>query len=154
MTIGRLKLQAETPSTAFFGNGDVLKAARRLAERHGLQVSGRPFCGKGCRGSGNICLESGDSAEAKDAQWRQLTTEFARADTALVCHMWNHYCMFYACREWAERGEDGSVTVVRQVLSAKPGQRPTRWFDWADLRKMMLGWVGYKILAFKIEKAA
>ena len=44
--------------------------------------------------------------------------------------------------------------TATQVLSAKPGQRPTRWFDWADLRKMMLGWVGYKILAFKIEKAA
>ena len=39
---------------------------------------------------------------------------------------------------------------VREILTAKPGQRPSKWMEWEDLRKMMLGWVGYKMMALKI----
>ena len=46
---------------------------------------------------------------------------------------------------------DGAPKLVRQVLSAKPGQRPSRWMQWEDLRKQMLGWAGYKVLAVKLE---
>ena len=38
---------------------------------------------------------------------------------------------------------------MRELLSAKPGQRPTKWFQWSELRKIMIGWAGYKILAFR-----
>ena len=34
---------------------------------------------------------------------------------------------------------------------AKPGQRPSKWLAWEDLRKMMLGWVGYKMMALKMS---
>ena len=79
--------------------------------------------------------------------------------------------MIYATREWAEpkkpvaggnaestemdgalaEARDGAPKLVRQVLSAKPGQRPSRWMQWEDLRKQMLGWAGYKVLAVKLE---
>ena len=63
--------------------------------------------------------------------------------------------MFYALREWSEpAAEEGSGRMrrVRQVLSAKPGQRPSKWLEWDDLRKQMLGWAGYKLMALKIHQ--
>ena len=149
----------------------VLKAVRKTGESLGMSVSGRNFIGKGLKGKNCVSLEASDSAEAQEAQWRSLVSELARADTALLMHMTNHYCMIYATREWAEMaapsaGGAGKAETelrgalaesreapkrVRQVLSSKPGQRPSRWFDWDDLRKQMLGWAGYKVLAVKLE---
>ena len=169
--IGQLKLRAENPSTAFFGNGDVLKCVRKLSEHLGIQVVGRNYCGKGLKGAKSINLDANDSLEKQEEQWRSLVSEFARSDTALLMHMTNHYCMIYATREWAEpaapeaggtigtseangalaEARVGTSKRVRQVLSAKPGQRPSRWLEWEDLRKQMLGWAGYKVLALKIE---
>lgn len=170
--IGQLKLRAEHPSTAFFGNGDVLKAVRKMGESLGVSVSGRNFIGKGLKGKNCINLDAADTADVQEAQWRALVSELARSDTALLMHMTNHYCMIYATREWAERpapvaggagststelrgglaeARDGAPKPVRQVLSSKPGQRPSRWLDWHDLRKQMLGWAGYKVLAVKLE---
>jgi hypothetical protein len=154
--MGILKLQLPTPSSAFFGNGDVLKACRLLSEKHDVRISGRPFCGKGVRAgpsSSAINLDAADSADTKETQWRALVAEFSKTDSILLMHLTNHYCMFYAVREWVEKGTDGEVRQVRQVLSAKPGQRPSKWFEWDDLRKMMLSWTGYKVLALKIEQS-
>ena len=49
--IGQLKLRSEHPSTAFFGNGDVLKAVRRMSDKLGLNVVGKTFCGKDVHGA-------------------------------------------------------------------------------------------------------
>ena len=91
--IGLLKLRGKNPSTAFFGNGDVLKTVRKLSEKLGVQVVGRNYCGKGLRGSSTINLTANDSAETQESQWRTLVAEFARSDTALLMHMTNHVCM-------------------------------------------------------------
>lgn len=81
--------------------------------------------------------------------------------------------MIYATREWAEpatplaggeagdseasgalaEARNGAPKRVRQVLSSKPGQRPSKWLNWDDLRKQMTGWAGYKMLALKLEAA-
>lgn len=37
--------------------------------------------------------------------------------------------------------------MVRQVLTAKRGQRPTVWVDFHELREVLLGWDGYKIMS-------
>jgi hypothetical protein len=184
--IGQLKLRAEHPSTAFFGNGDVLKAVRRLSDTLGVNIVGRNFCGRDVRGASNLPLKRDESEEAQEAQWRQLVAEFMRSDTALILHMSNHYCMVYGAREWVEPetasstpssteasnpasalekmlerrmqpaaaeepAKHAGVKRVRQLLSAKPGQRPSKWLDWDDLRKTMLGWAGYKVLALRLE---
>lgn len=49
----------------------------------------------------------------------------------------------------------GSVATARwkrQILTARRGQRPTAWMDFEDVRKILLGWEGYKIMAVEIGK--
>ena len=36
--------------------------------------------------------------------------------------------------------------LVRQILTARKGQRPSSWLDFAEVRDVMLGWDGYKIM--------
>ena len=38
---------------------------------------------------------------------------------------------------------------MRQLLTAKPGQKPARWFGWGELRSMFLKWPGYKIIVLR-----
>lgn len=67
-----------------------------------------------------------------------------RPNEAVVFHLKNHYALVFACREWVQQG-DGQC--VRQLLTARKGQRPTAWMDFAEAREVMLGWEGYKMIA-------
>jgi hypothetical protein len=35
---------------------------------------------------------------------------------------------------------------VRQILTSRRGQRPSAWMDFSEVREVMLGWDGYKIM--------
>lgn len=35
---------------------------------------------------------------------------------------------------------------MRQILTARKGQRPSAWLDFGEVREVMLGWDGYKIM--------
>lgn len=84
----------------------------------------------------------------------------------LLFHLTNHYALIFAMREWEEPATDSSpatsgeasapqatagVVVRRQVLTARRAQRPTAWIDFDEMRAVMLGWTGYKIMALKKE---
>ena len=49
--------------------------------------------------------------------------------------------------EGTPRVSVGGVRVVREVLTARKGQRPSAWIDFEEARKTMLRWNGYKMLA-------
>jgi hypothetical protein len=67
-----------------------------------------------------------------------------RPNEVLLFHLKNHYALVFACREWVD---SGTGECVRQLLSARKGQRPTAWLDFAEAREVMLGWDGYKMVA-------
>jgi hypothetical protein len=50
-------------------------------------------------------------------------------------------------REW-RHGAKGFR--VREILTAKPGQRPGRWVNWHEMRKWLVGWHGYCIFKFEL----
>lgn len=67
-----------------------------------------------------------------------------RSNEVLLFHLKNHYALIFAVREWVD---DRTGQCVRQVLTARKGQRPTAWLDFSEVREVMLGWDGYKIIA-------
>ena len=38
------------------------------------------------------------------------------------------------------------IRIVRQVLTARKGQRPSAWIDFEELRSILCGWEGYKLM--------
>ena len=147
---GYKRLCAERPSTAAIGNWGILLAVRRMADMHsqpclGDNVTCKLFMGKQV-GKSKLpvpCSRKDDVKEIEQ-QWGTLRSYFARSDTVLLYHLKNHYALIFALREWTE---PGSETPVRQLLTARRGQRPTTWIDFADVRETVIGWLGYKIMA-------
>ncbi len=46
-----------------------------------------------------------------------------------------------------QRREKDGTTVIRDVLTARKGQRPGAWIDFKEVRELMLKWSGHKIIA-------
>jgi len=65
-----------------------------------------------------------DADEQVDAQWKALCAAVARADTALVMHMPDHYSLVHAVRQW---------TVENRARRAVPA-RPARSHRWDSVR--------------------
>ena len=61
---------------------------------------------------------------------------------AIIFHLRNHYAIVFAMREFEEEGG----AVVRELLCARRGQRPTAWVPWTEARETMIGWAGYKMM--------
>ena len=80
-------------------------------------------------------------------QWRRLWAAFGDGDAVLLSHYFNHYALIYALREW-RHAQTG--VLHRELLTAKPAQRPCRWLAWPELRKWLLQWQGYSVLRFEI----
>lgn len=171
---GLAKLTSDRPSTAAIGNWGILDVTQRLSEAHGLgsQVTARLFMGrkKTAKSKLDVPLSRKDGPEEVRAQWEALRYRrsscissvqcyshyqtlllpclsrscLMRPNEALLFHLKNHYALVFACREWVDAG---SGEAVRQLLTARRGQRPTAWMDFAEAREVMLGWDGYKMMA-------
>jgi len=148
---GLKRLSAERPSTAAIGNWGILQGVARLADTHsspgvGTGVSCKLFMGKKPIGKAKlpVSLSRKDGDGDIDQQWASLRGGFARPDTVLLFHLKNHYALIFALREWVDAK---TGICVRQMLTARKGQRPTAWIDFFEARETVLGWVGYKIMA-------
>uniref|UniRef100_A0A7S3FG58 Uncharacterized protein n=1 Tax=Haptolina ericina TaxID=156174 RepID=A0A7S3FG58_9EUKA len=162
---GLEKLNREKPSTGFFGNGDVVEGMRMLSDGFdSAACTIAPFMGRlkpsGPSAAEFVKLSPTDDEATRGAQWTALRARFSQPGCALIFHLTNHYALLFALREWHEPlpvgeasvGSGGSggapcVRVVRQVLSTRRGQRPSVWIDFDEMRRTMLKWNGYRVLA-------
>ena len=151
---GLKKLQQERPSTAAIGNWAILLGFQRMAEfaELGSRVSARLFMGKkkSVKQKLEVPLSIRDNEELIQSQWDSLKTKFSNPDTVLLFHLKNHYALIFAFREWVAPNEPSRI--VRQILTARKGQRPTVWIDFSEARETMLGWEGYKIIAINKDR--
>ena len=119
-----------------------------------------------------IPVRRGDDAAAVEAAWAALKVAFEKPHTSLLLHQKNHYSLIFALREWTEEdtppppaaeaesaGEDCAAAAapprrVRQLLTARKGQRPSAWVDWSETHRYIAGWSGYAILAISADAGA
>jgi len=137
----------KAPSTAPIGSWGIHAAVKALSAEWGLLHGDLQSATlMSCKGSAGVCnLTAGDSEALIEEQWAKLREEFSQRDTVLLFHLTNHYALIFAIREWI----DPSGAAIRQMLTARRGQRPTVWLDWAEARKIIIGWAGYNIIRIR-----
>lgn len=154
---GLIKLGGEKPTTAPIGNWGIMEAVSLLSESHGLGslISARLLMGKKktSKSKVEIPLSKKDSEDVISSQWGQLKSVFMSLNNALLFHLTNHYALIFAMREWWDETEQRQV---RQILTARRGQRPSAWIDFTEVRDIMIGWEGYKIMVVsaKVDRTA
>ena len=172
---GLEKLRRDKPSTAAFGNAEVMRVFRRLVETNETNSETNEtavFLARVAFGIKTKTRPSLEAAIAKHAssdadvettrashEWRALRALFARPGVFLVSHHANHYAPVYALRERREEnandGDDSRVgwRETREMLTARRGQRPAVWIPWEEARATMRRWSGYGIMAFERREA-
>lgn len=139
-TINAIKnLSKMKPSTANIGNANIIEAVHRLAEMTDFSVKIWSFMGIATakRGPDFVRITKLDTASEIERQWEAFRSQFCRRNSVVLFHCKNHYALCFAVREWDD---------CRQVLCALRGQRPSHWYDWAEVRQVLLLWEGYKLL--------
>ena len=174
---GLEKLRRDKPSTAAFGNAEVMRVFRRLVETNlndtranenanrfvfsarvafGIKTKTRPSL------EAAIAKHASSDAEVETTrashEWRALRALFAQPGVFLVSHHANHYAPVYALRERREENANGDDSRVgrretREMLTARRGQRPAVWIPWEEARATMRRWSGYGIMAFERREA-
>ena len=148
---GLVKLSNPKPSTAAIGNWAILQGVNKLAENCALDpsaVQGKLFMGKrrNKQQKLDVAILSSDNDETVRLQWDSLRSAFNNPNVVLLFHLKNHYALIFAIREY--EASDG--VVVRQLLTARRGQRPTVWIDFSEARDTMSQWEGYKIMVISV----
>ena len=151
---GLEKLRREKPSTAAFGNAEVMRVFRRLVETRTNETNSSPraneteksyvFSARVAFGIKTKTRPSLEAAIAKHAssdtdvettrashEWHALRALFARPGVFLVSHHANHYAPVYALRERREEnannaGDDGDDFA-----------RDSREIRWRETREML-----------------
>eukprot|EP00940_MAST-03C_sp_MAST-3C-sp2_P000042 g42.t1 len=155
------------PSTAAFGNWGVVGAVKSINESIGSEIAvrarlvagkktltkrrARSGKGKGSsRASTNyVMLTASDSSEIRARQWVSLRNIFETPRRCVIFHLKNHYALVFAMRQFVERdsASGNAPRVVRQLLTARKGQKPRDWIDWEEAHRTMTSWGGYKMIA-------
>ena len=146
---------ATRPTTAPIGTARVRGAIHTFARRHSVRMHARTFLS--AHSDALHRVRASDEPAAVDAQWRALVATLRSPDAALLYHMENHYSLVYGAREWRGAGNvaDGvpGKACFRQVLVGKPGQQPSRWIAFEDVRACVLGWTGYAMLCIRRDSS-
>jgi hypothetical protein len=162
---GLMRLMDAKPSTTAIGNWGILQCVQKLAQWTGLgsSLEANLFMGKKLNKMQKVAhpLSKNDDSSMIGSQWAALRSAFNRSDTVLLFHLTNHYALIYAMREWNEEvkvpddrsssvfGDTVHIVHRRQILTARRGQRPNAWIDFTEVRDILLGWEGFKIMEIK-----
>eukprot|EP01064_Diplonema_japonicum_P028015 TRINITY_DN4219_c1_g2_i1.p1 TRINITY_DN4219_c1_g2~~TRINITY_DN4219_c1_g2_i1.p1 ORF type:complete len:415 (+),score=103.43 TRINITY_DN4219_c1_g2_i1:28-1245(+) len=128
------------PSTAGIGNWGILQSTTMLAEKHDVCIGTRILFGRGCTAA--LKLRSSDTELDVSRQWAAVREAFDTPRTSLIFHLTNHYALIFAMRSYT----NPEGVVVREILTARKGQRPSAWISFTDVRSILLSWGGYKIM--------
>lgn len=143
------------PSTAPIGNLGVMEAVQNLTEAANIApaIEIRLFMGarRGTKSKLAIAVSHSDDAAAISQQWDVFRTAMASANSVLLFHLRNHYALVFALREYTA-AEGGNIT--REILTARKGQRPTVWINFEEMREIVLGWDGYKVMRLSLSSSA
>ena len=175
---GLEKLRRAKPSTAAFGNAEVMRLFQRLiaessesdddARTKSSSFSARVAFGVKTKTRTKLSYavskhvkENDDlKTEARELanSWASLRSLFAEKGTFLVSHHGNHYAPVYALRErreivFDENTKSEKETETREMLTARRGQRPSVWIPWSEAISTMRRWNGYGIMAFERREA-
>lgn len=90
------------------------------------------------RSAGPHRVRLNDKPSKVDEHWAALRGAFCDSNVVLLYHLKNHYALIYAMREWSERADNEFETKkVRQVLTARKGQRPSAWIDFSEVHDLL-----------------
>ncbi|EER15862.1 hypothetical protein Pmar_PMAR003314 [Perkinsus marinus ATCC 50983] len=126
------KLQRDKPSTAGVGNW-AIKAA---LEAEGFRVE--RVLGKTGLGRCPPFIRATD-----EGAWDAFKVKFSKYDCMIV-HFKNHYALVFAFRE---RGGN-----LKQILTARKGQRPKDWVHWEEIIRSVIRWQGYGMLGINRKR--
>lgn len=156
---GLEQISRPRPSTAAFGTWAILQGIERLGLKATIvmQRGSKPQLGSSSAATEVSFIADDDDEDRQDRQWSALSRELMREKSALVFHLTNHYAFIYAMRERVEEGgEQGEgdgeggggrgLRRVREVLTARRGQRPTAWVSFKECRRVMMSWSQYCII--------
>ncbi|KAF4658289.1 hypothetical protein FOL47_008095 [Perkinsus chesapeaki] len=118
------RLQRARPSTAGIGNW----AIEDVLRHHRLDV--RTVLGRAVLGERKPLISTTDKRA-----WDKFKGEFTKHD-CMIIHVNNHYAMVFAYRE-----RDN----LKEVLTAKKGQKPKYWVDWTHVIAALNKWQGYGV---------
>ena len=145
---GLEKLRRDKPSTAAFGNAEVMRVFRRLVETNETNSETNEtavFLARVAFGIKTKTRPSLEAAIAKHAssdadvettrashEWRALRALFARPGVFLVSHHANHYAPVYALRERREELEK-----EKEANANGDGGDGARGARWRETREML-----------------
>jgi len=156
---GISKVEADRPSTGPFGNWGIIGAVQKLSDlspTHKFTTSllmGKKTIGANKKSKMDFALSKRDAEAEIAKQWAGLREKFNDPNSAIIFHLKNHYALIFAIREYVlVKEEDKEREFVRQVFTARKGQRPTQWIDFSECRDTMIGWDGYKMMTVTGQK--
>lgn len=123
-----------------------MRGLRLLACKHGSDVRTSFFMG--ARTRNNKCmveLSEGDSDAEQQHQFNRLKSQVMEPKTCVIFHLSNHYALVYGMREWRDEGG----VAVREVLTARKGQRPSAWIGFGEVRDLMIRVQSYKMIVVR-----
>ena len=151
---GIKKLLLPKPSTGSFGNFGILGAISHLNDfEDDWKFTATELMGVGMEGKdwSPANVKKDDDAKQVDKCWGIVRQTFNALDTVILSHHNHHYALVYALREWEEVDGEGTK-MVRQILTARGGQRPANWIGFNDMRKIWLGSDKYKFMKVEAHK--